>query len=266
MRETSLRMALVLSGTVLLFMTAASLAGSLHPELYRDNPMVAAGWYGNDLATIFLAAPLMSISIIFSWRGSNQATLIRLGMLGYALYNSAFYLFGAAFNSCFLLYAGQFIFTIQALIFGLSSLDAARFDWDASIGDRAVSVFMLIIALFLGGYHIAVSLDYLRTGVVPSIVSRVGHPTNLIAALDLSIICPAMLLGALWLWRGETRGFILAVAMNVMAPVYLAALTIATLMAGGTGTEIMLWSALGMGSLLASTFLLSNVNRNGGRP
>ncbi len=68
-----------------------------------------------------------------------------------------------------------------------------------------------------------------------------------------------MALGALWLWRGEARGFILAVMMNVMAPVYLAALTIATLMAGGTGSELALWSLLGLGSLLASTFLLSRL-------
>lgn len=249
-----------LSGIVLLFMAAASLAGALHPALYRDNPMVAAGWYGNDLATIFLAAPLLFISIVFARRGSRQATLIRLGMLGYALYNSAFYLFGAAFNSCFLLYAGQFIFSIYALIFGLSSIETTRFRWGASIGDRAVSVFMLIIALFLGGYHIAVSLDYLRTGAVPAIVTRVGHPTNLIAALDLSIICPLMLLGAWWLWRRETRGYIISVMANVMSPVYMAALSVATLMASAeSASMVVLWSALGLCCLIASTFLLSRL-------
>jgi len=53
-------------------------------------------------------------------------------------------------------------------------------------------------------------------------------------------------------WRG-----------NDLVTIFLAALTIATLMAGGAGTELMLWSALGMGSLLASTFLLSNLKPNG---
>ncbi|MGE0100803.1 MAG: hypothetical protein AB7H86_19205 [Blastocatellales bacterium] len=243
---------------LLILMTAAALIGALHPEIYRDNSIVAAAWRGNDLVTIFLAAPLLAISIIFSRR--PHARLILAGMLVYGFYNSAFCLFGAAFNSNFLLYVGQFVVSALALL--LAPPDPAGFHWDASkkTGFRVVAVWMALIALFLGGFHIAGAIEFIRTGTLPPVVIKVGHPTNVVAALDLSIICTAMLFGALWLWRGEARGFVLAVMMNVMAPVYLAALTIATLMAGGAGTELMLWSALGMGSLLASTFLLSRLN------
>ena len=42
------------------------------------------------------------------------------------LYNYAFYLFGAAFNAFFLVYAALLALSIFALIFGLSSLDVEK--------------------------------------------------------------------------------------------------------------------------------------------
>ncbi len=81
---------------LLIMMLTAALIGAIHPEVYRDNALVSAGWRGNDLVTIFLAVPLLAISIIFS--RSPHARLILAGMLVYGFYNSAFYLFGAAYN------------------------------------------------------------------------------------------------------------------------------------------------------------------------
>jgi len=44
-------------------------------------------------------------------------------MLLYSLYNATFYLFGAAFNSLFLVYTAVFTLSGFALMFGLLSLD-----------------------------------------------------------------------------------------------------------------------------------------------
>jgi hypothetical protein len=52
--------------------------------------------------------------------GSTRGMLIWLGLLAYALYNYAFYLFGAAFNALFLVYVAAFATPALALVAALS--------------------------------------------------------------------------------------------------------------------------------------------------
>ena len=82
-----------------------SIGGLLRPDLYRDNLFVKTTWLGNDAVTLFIAVPILIAALVYSAKGSSKGQLIWMGMLDYMLYNYAFYLFGAAFNVFFLLYA-----------------------------------------------------------------------------------------------------------------------------------------------------------------
>ncbi|MCD2137496.1 hypothetical protein [Salinicoccus halitifaciens] len=115
--------AFILSVIIVVLMVLGSAAGLFIDDLYQDNHLVTSGWYGNDLVTLLIAVPVLITSMIFLKRGSLRARLVWLGMLFYALYNYAFYLFGAAFNSLFLIYVALFTFLIFALILSISSLD-----------------------------------------------------------------------------------------------------------------------------------------------
>lgn len=66
---------------------------------------------------------MLVAALVLARRGSGRAQLVWLGMLAYTLYNYAFYLFGAAFNSLFLVYAALFTLSVFALLFGLVALD-----------------------------------------------------------------------------------------------------------------------------------------------
>jgi hypothetical protein len=70
-----------------------------------------------------LATPALVAAAVFVRRGSVRAELVWLGLLDYALYNYAFYLFGAAFNAAFLPYVAIVTASTFALVLGVASLD-----------------------------------------------------------------------------------------------------------------------------------------------
>lgn len=243
-------------------MAAASAAGLVRPDLYRDNLLVTSGWYGNDLVTLTAACPLLLAASALGRRGSLRALLVALGMLDYALYNYAFYLFGAAFNALFLVYVAVMVLAALGLIFGLTALDIRALDAAASRRrSRPVAAWMLVVASALGGFWVATSMAYVFTGEVPPVVAAVGHPTNVIAALDLSLVVPLMLIGGVWLWQRQAWGYVLAVIANVKGAAYMLALSAATMAAIRAGasdeaTQLALWAPIGAGSLAASIALL----------
>lgn len=264
--KTTNKAAFFLSVIILLLMVAASAGGLFIDDIYRDNFLVASGWYGNDWVTLILAVPAMAVSLILSKRGSRRAQLVWLGMLFYTLYNYAFYLFGAAFNSLFLLYVSLFTLSIFALIFGIYSLDVQEISEQFKPGTpvKAIGGFMAIVALFLGMFHIAVSMEYVFTEKLPEMIVVLDQSTNLISALDLSLTVSFGLLGAVLLWKRRAWGYVVAVIWNVKSAVYLTALSAATVsgfLAGASESviELSLWAPIGAGCFISLVVLLSNL-------
>jgi hypothetical protein len=257
--NTSNRLADRLSVLVTLLMGGAAAAGLGFHDLYRDNSLVTASWWGNDLVTLVVATPLLVGAMIGARRGSWRARLVWMGMLAYGLYNAAFYLFGAAFNSLFLVYVATVTLAGFALIFGLVSLDA-----DA-IADQAlrrrparwVAGFVVLVAVALGAFHSALWLHYVVTGTVPAVLDAVGLHTHLIGALDLSMVVSVGLLAGVWLWQGRPWGYVWAVIWTVKGAVYMLALSAATatsvLLGPADGwAQLFLWGPIGVGCLVAS--------------
>ena len=258
-----MRSAFRLSWLTAALMATAAGAGLVAPGLYRDNAFVTAGWFGNDLVTLAVAVPLLVLSHRAAARGSTRGLLVWLGLLDYALYNYAFYLFGAAFNALFLVYVAAFTAAALALIAGLVHLDAAavarRFDSDTPV--RFVTAVLLLIAVGLGGFHVAVALASAASGEPPALVDTVGHPTNVVAALDLPFVVVVSALAAGWLWQRRPWGYVLAAIMVVKGAVYMLALSAATLAAVRAGaaddaSAIALWGSIGVVCLLAAIALL----------
>lgn len=266
MLKTEFKSAFNLSVIIVILMVVASVGGFFINGLYRDNLLVTSGWYGNDLVTLLLAVPLLVLSLVLSKRGSQRAQLVWLGMLFYTLYNYAFYLFGAAFNSLFLVYVALFTLSIFALIFGIASLNVKGITGQFRPGTpvKWIGGYMMLVVLLLGSFHISLSLTYVLTGQVPDIVINVEHPTNVISALDLSLVVSFGLLGAVWLWKRQPWGYVLAVIWNVQGAVYMVALSAAAVWAfqAGASEDIMqvaLWGSIGVGCLISFVLLLGNM-------
>jgi hypothetical protein len=113
-----------------------------------------------------------------------------------------------------------------------------------------------------GSVYIAQWLGFLMSGQVPDIVTKTGHPTNVVYALDLTLVIPVFIVGALWLWQRKPWGFVVAAIMNVKGAVYMLGLSASTLTAFRAGTvespaEIVLWGSIGVGCLVAAVTLLA---------
>lgn len=129
---------------------------------------------------------------------------------------------------------------------------------------RWISGFLMAVAVALGGFYVALSLQYVATGQVPAMIDAVGLHTNLIAALDLTMVVPVALLAAVWLWQGRPWGYVWATLWCVKGTVYMLALsaaTVATVVAGPADDwmQLLLWSPIGIGCAIAGGVLLRNL-------
>jgi hypothetical protein len=161
----------------------------------------------------------------------------------------------------------RFIF---ALIFALANVDVAsvRERFRARTPVKGIAGYMLFVASGIGGLWIAQSLSFVVTGHIPQFIVEVDHPTSIVFALDLSLVVPFLVLGAIWLWRRQPWGYALAAILSVKGTVYLLALAAVSVAAARAGfpeglAQLPLWGLLSAGFLVASLFLMGNVQPAG---
>ena len=123
--QRKLEVPFVLSVIAATLMAVQSLLGLVLPGQYRDVEWIRTTWFGNDWVTLVVAVPLLVIALRLASRGSLRGQLLWLGMLGYGAYNYAFYLFGAALNVFFPLYAMLLVLSVAGLILALSRIDVS---------------------------------------------------------------------------------------------------------------------------------------------
>jgi hypothetical protein len=246
-------------------MTVQALIGLIAPHQYRDVEWITATWYGNDWLTLIVAVPLLLVSSARARRGSARAFLLWAGVVGYAVYNYAFYLLGAALNAFFPIYAVCVVLAAVILILALGRLDASSIPLSAR---PAVPVPLI------GGAYIAigVGLAVVWTAMWAAHVFA-GRPTpidpeafRLVAALDLSLMVPALVSGGVLLWRRRPWGAVVAAIAGVQGSLYLAVLSINSLVAIQRGFaawpgELVIWAPLAAVTLGVTSVLLSGVPR-----
>ncbi|MDX2193013.1 MAG: hypothetical protein NW201_06645 [Gemmatimonadales bacterium] len=238
-----------LSWLLLAGMTVQALAGLLL-DPYRDIAWIALGWRGNDAVTLLVACPLLAWALAGAHRGSPRGQLVHLGLLGFALYNYAFYMLGAALNALFPLYVALFVLAVSALV---RVLPAPSGDGIA----RALAPHAPV--RFTGGFLASVAVGLALVWLV--MWARhvfAGQPApggpevfRVVAALDLGFMVPSLATGGVLLWRRRAAGVVLATAAGIQAALYLIVLTTnsALLIARGLATwpgELPVWAPLGL--------------------
>jgi len=256
------RTELLVSIVVGVLMALQAALGLLFPGSYRDVEWITLTWFGNDLVTLALAVPLLLGSALAASRGSMRGRLVWIGVLGYGVYNYAFYVLGASLNPFFAIYAASFVASAAGLIIGLSGTDTVRV---------AQSFLPQTPVRLIGGYYVfvAVGLSMVWLGMWAAYVFA-GRPTpvpeesfRLVAALDLTLMVPALALGGVLLWRRSPWGFVIAAAAGVQASMYLTVLTlnsaIAIVVRGVPAPgELPVWGTLMLMTSFATVVLLKS--------
>ncbi|MBN2248001.1 MAG: hypothetical protein JW733_04815, partial [Coriobacteriia bacterium] len=203
-----------------------------------------------------------------SARGSRRGELMWSGMLAYAVYNYAYYLFGARLNAVFPLYVVLFVLAVLALVYLLARLDVGELagHFSAHTPERIVAAYMGFTGVGLGVAWIAQWAAWVFGGVEPA----VGEDAfALIAALDLTLVVPYFILGAAALWRRRPWGYVLGAVMCVKGLTYTLVLAMSSAVGAvrgieGAAAQIPVWGAWTAVGLLAAALLLRGLQPIGG--
>ena len=252
-----------LTAIVIVLMLAQSVLGLAFRDQYRDAAWIALTWLGNDWVTLVVALPLLAGGLAATTRGSSRGLLLWLGALGYALYNYAYYLFGAALNAFFPLYLAAVIAAALALIVSLSTIPARsiarRFPSHAPV--RLIGGYFLFVSLSLSVVWIGMWFAHVFAGMPTPIEPEAF---KVVAALDITLMVPALALGGGLLWKHRPWGYVVAAIAGVQASLYLLVLSINSInfvvrgLANPPG-EIPLWGSLAAVTFAATLLLFAHV-------
>uniref|UniRef100_UPI0031E08193 hypothetical protein n=1 Tax=Saccharothrix mutabilis TaxID=33921 RepID=UPI0031E08193 len=235
-RGTTVRVARAVSATAALAIAVCAIAGLLSP-VYRDPDEIVALFRAYD-AVALAAAVLLLVVALFA--RSVHAVLLWAGMLAYAAYNYAYYLFGARLNALFGLYAAVVALSVTGLVALLLATDnrviAARYRRRTPV--RAVAVVLAVLAVSLGAMwltRIAAAVSGQTPLSEPSKLVVPAAFTQLGAAVDLAVLVPAYGAVAVALWRGVAWAYPAATALLLAGVLHQVAYMVALVVQASTG-------------------------------
>ena len=186
----------------------AAAAGVFVGNLYRDTPYWIEQARGTDLATLFVAVPVLAAGLWAMRRGSESAWLVVIAGLLYLAYNYAIFAFSVAMNPLTSLYIAIAGLATWSLLAG--AMDGATVSAGQVVAERMarrtsavvlVGVALLFTLLWLGQLGGSVA-----SGTVPPDIARAGIPTNPVYALDLAFFLPLAAVAGLGLLRRGRAG------------------------------------------------------------
>lgn len=184
--------------------------------LYRNDTYFKAPILrGSDTVTLFVALPLLLLTLLVWRRGSLRGGLVLAGVLSYFLYNAASLAFGVAFNELFLVYIAYFSSSLFAFILAFTGIDLATLARRVSprLPRRGIAAFLVLAGLSVFVWLIDI-VGGLADGVVPQGVS--SYTTEITYVIDLGIIAPAAFLGSYLVLRRATLGYLLAMTLLIL--------------------------------------------------
>ncbi len=210
-----------------------SIAGIALPSTYaRETAAWAAQAIGGDWVNLFVFAPALVVTAVFTLKGSRISALLLGGVLLYAAYTFVLFAFAVHFNRLFLVYCAELGLTFYALA-GLLS-DLRDLDVRSWFSDRAPVRLSggLLVAIAVLFYFVWLSEDIpaIFAGTVPKSVTDVGLATNPVHVIDLALVLPALLIAAIALFRGRSFGYYfapIALSFIVLLSIAIGAMVIA---------------------------------------
>jgi hypothetical protein len=222
------RLARTVSTALAVMAAVASLLSFVFWQVFhRDVPVTVGNMRGTALTVLVIAVPLLVASMALASRGSLRARFTWLAALAYLAYNSVMFLFGARFNSFFLLFAAMLALSFWSLVALLRTLDPheIRTASDA-VPRRAVAVYLLVSAGAFGVLWLQAIIPATVTNTMPAALVDAGFSQNPVWVIDFAFTFPLMVIGAVWIWQRRAWGFVIAGMMVVMLTVETAGIAI----------------------------------------
>ncbi|MBN2864368.1 MAG: hypothetical protein JXN62_14465 [Bacteroidales bacterium] len=236
--------------------------------LYRHmSADVAIQGIAQDYVTLFLAVPLLLISLIFAIKGSLRSRFLLAGILNYFLLTYLFYLEMAMYNEMFLAYviltgASFFAFILLLLNFDIQKLPVL---FSSNIPVKFIGVFLIFNSIVIALLWLSVVIPPLIDGSV--IPDAVDHYTTLtVQGLDLAFFLPISFVSGFLLIKRKPFGYLMSTVTLIFLPMLMTALTAKIIAMALEGVNVIpavfiIPSILTI-SIVCSMLLLKNIRKH----
>jgi hypothetical protein len=185
--------------------------------LYVDAPNWVQQAQGTDLATLFLAVPVLGIGLWSARRGSAAGRMAVVAGLLYLVYNYAIFAFSVAINPLTAMYIAILGLALWSLLLGGREAVAGTEDLAARLNQRAAGGLLIAVGLLFGLLWIGQLVATGTTGTLPPDLVKAGISANPVYALDLAFFLPLCVLAGVGLVR-QTGAAVLAFPMLIWVP------------------------------------------------
>ena len=195
----------------------AALAGLLVPGLYVDAPNWVQQARGTDLATLFLAVPVLAIGLWLAGHGSAAGRLAVVAGLLYLVYNYAIFAFSVAMNPLTVMYIAILGLALWSLLLGGRDAVAGTEGLADQLNRRAAGGLLVAVGLLFALLWLVQIFATSMTGILPPDLVKAGISANPVYALDLAFFLPLCALAGVGLLRRSSAA-ILAFPMLIWVP------------------------------------------------
>jgi hypothetical protein len=168
----------------------AAAAGLVVAGLYRDAPNWVQQARGTDLATLFVAVPVLFVGLWTARRGSAAGRMAVVAGLLYLVYNYAIFAFSVAMNPLTAVHFAIFGLSLWSLLLGgRTAVDASQAATDR-LHRRASAGLLIGVAGMFGLLWLGQIATTTMTGILAPDLVMAGITTNPVYALDLAFFLP----------------------------------------------------------------------------
>lgn len=182
----------------------------------HDSSFVATLMKGTDVATLFIAVPLLLVGYLYYRWGSLRGSMFMTAMLTYFLYVGVTYTFSVIFNTMFLLYVALFSTGLFATIIAFSTFDiqALVSRLTPSTPRKGMAIFLIVAGLSTLMLWLSELIGPLMSGTAPA---NLGPYTTMFThAFDSAVITPACVIAGVYLLRKNSLGYLFAAPLLIL--------------------------------------------------
>ena len=228
---------------------------------------VAIQGIAQDYVTLFLAVPLLLVTLIFAIKGSLRSRFLLAGILNYFLVTYLFYLEIAMYNEMFLAYVILIGTSFFAFVILLMNFDTQKMPviFNSNIPARFIGGFLIFNSIIIAMLWLSLVLPPLINGSV--IPDAVQHYTTLtVQGLDLAIFLPVSFISGFLLIKKRPFGYLMSAVTLVFLPMLMTALTAKIVAMAMTGVNVIpavfIIPSILVISVTCSLLLIRNINEH----
>ncbi|NJW51378.1 YfhO family protein [Salinimicrobium oceani] len=200
---------------------------------------VAIQGIAHDYVTLFIAVPVLLVSLYFLKRGKLKAVLFHAGILHFFFLTYLFYMNMGMYNTLFLLYVLITSLSFFALAITLFEVrfSGLKEKFHTDLSRKLIGGFLMFLSIAIALLWLEIIITPLLDGSI--FPAAVAHYTSLtVQGLDLSLFLPLAFVSGLLLWKNKDLGYMMSAVTLIFLCFLLTALVAKIVAMAMTGVNV----------------------------